>query len=156
MFGCKNDGSDGDMPAMGIPGKNVLNGNCSGDDNTSAPPYLGALAKDYLGYKKSGVKQKSLVDGLKDAFKTVAKRGQRWQLPSQPLLNVAGASDGDVQVDVDFSALKSGNFADVMKINMTRISPFPDFIMEWVTRQIEEIANKLTDFPTLYVILPDF
>jgi hypothetical protein len=39
---------------------------------------------------------------------------------------------------------------------MTRISPFPDFIMEWVTRQIEEIANKLTDFPTLYIILPDF
>jgi hypothetical protein len=38
---------------------------------------------------------------------------------------------------------------------MPRISPFPDFIMEWVTRQIEEIANKLTDFPTLYVILPD-
>jgi hypothetical protein len=39
---------------------------------------------------------------------------------------------------------------------MTRISPFPDFVMEWVTRQIEEIANKLTDFPTLYIILPDF
>jgi hypothetical protein len=28
--------------------------------------------------------------------------------------------------------------------------------MNWVTRQIEEIANKLTDFPTIYVILPDF
>jgi hypothetical protein len=28
--------------------------------------------------------------------------------------------------------------------------------MDWVTRQIEEIANKLTDFPTLFVILPDF
>jgi len=39
---------------------------------------------------------------------------------------------------------------------MKRISPFPDFVMEWVTRQIEEIANKLTDFPTLYIILPDF
>jgi hypothetical protein len=39
---------------------------------------------------------------------------------------------------------------------MDRTSAFPDFIMDWVTRQIEEIANKLTDFPTLFVILPDF
>ena len=28
--------------------------------------------------------------------------------------------------------------------------------MNWVTRQIEEIVNKLTDFPTLFIILPDF
>ncbi len=28
--------------------------------------------------------------------------------------------------------------------------------MEWVTRQLEEIINKLTSLPTLYIILPDF
>jgi hypothetical protein len=28
--------------------------------------------------------------------------------------------------------------------------------MDWVTRQIEEIVTKLTDFPTLFIILPDF
>lgn len=157
MFGCKNDGSDGEMPKMWLPGQTVMNGNCSWDDNTGAtPPYLGSVAKDYMKYKKTGQKPTSLKDALKGAFSKVASRGKRWDLPSQPLLNVAGASDGDLQVDVDFSALKSGNFSDVLKINMTRISPFPDFIMEWVTRQIEEIANKLTDFPTLYVILPDF
>ena len=39
---------------------------------------------------------------------------------------------------------------------MSRISPFPDFLMDWVTRQVEEIVTKLTDFPTLYIILPDF
>jgi hypothetical protein len=27
---------------------------------------------------------------------------------------------------------------------------------DWVERQIEEIVTKLTDFPTLYIILPDF
>jgi hypothetical protein len=53
-------------------------------------------------------------------------------------------------------ALKSFNFQDAVKLKMTRIMPFPDFLMDWVTRQIEEIVNKLTDFPTLYVILPDF
>jgi hypothetical protein len=28
--------------------------------------------------------------------------------------------------------------------------------MDWATRQIEEIVTKLSDFPTLFVILPDF
>ena len=28
--------------------------------------------------------------------------------------------------------------------------------MEWATRQLEEVVNKLTSLPTLYVILPDF
>jgi hypothetical protein len=28
--------------------------------------------------------------------------------------------------------------------------------MDWATRQIEEAVTKLSDFPTLFVILPDF
>lgn len=28
--------------------------------------------------------------------------------------------------------------------------------MEWATRQLEEVVNKLTSLPTLYIILPDF
>lgn len=28
--------------------------------------------------------------------------------------------------------------------------------MDWATRQLEEIVNKLTSLPTLYIILPDF
>jgi len=61
-----------------------------------------------------------------------------------------------LEVNIDFGALADGNFPDVVDISMRRISAFPDFVMEWVTRQVEEIANKLTDFPTLYIILPDF
>jgi hypothetical protein len=57
---------------------------------------------------------------------------------------------------VDTQALKDFRFQDAIKIKMTRIMPFPDFLMDWVTRQIEEIVTKLLDFPTLYVILPDF
>jgi len=43
-----------------------------------------------------------------------------------------------------------------VKIIQKRIPSFPDFLMDWVTRQIEEIVTKLTDFPTLFIILPDF
>lgn len=28
--------------------------------------------------------------------------------------------------------------------------------MDWATRQLEEVVNKLTSLPTLYIILPDF
>ena len=28
--------------------------------------------------------------------------------------------------------------------------------MDWVTRQMEEVVNKLTDLPKIFVILPDF
>ena len=62
----------------------------------------------------------------------------------------------DVSVSLDFSSFDSGNFDDIVKIQMPRISSFPSWLMDWVTRQIEEIANKLTDFPTVFVILPDF
>jgi hypothetical protein len=39
---------------------------------------------------------------------------------------------------------------------MKRISAFPAFLMNWVQRQYEEIITKITDFPTIYLILPDF
>jgi hypothetical protein len=28
--------------------------------------------------------------------------------------------------------------------------------MTWFSEQIEEFINKLTDFPTLFIIIPDF
>ncbi len=51
----------------------------------------------------------------------------------------------------------NGTF-NVSAINFRNSRPgsFPDFIMDWVDRQIEEITTKLTDMPTIYLILPDF
>ena len=72
-------------------------------------------------------------------------------------MNVNGTtSDGELSLEIDWGSLANGNFEDVIKMQMTRISAFPDFVMEWVTRQIEEFVTKLTDFPTLYIILPQF
>ncbi|MDD5769409.1 MAG: hypothetical protein PHE25_00425 [Candidatus Gracilibacteria bacterium] len=160
LFGCKDDGSDGEIynVASSSPGTDIVNGNCNGDNNSTKTPYLGDTVKSYLQYKKTGVKSKSLVDAIKDSFSTVAKGSGGFQISGGPLLNIngGGSGDGSFDMSIDVEALKSGNFQDVIKIKMTRISAFPDFIMEWATRQIEEIANKLTDFPTVFVILPDF
>ncbi len=61
-----------------------------------------------------------------------------------------------LSVDFDAGALSNGSFQDVIKIQNTRVSPFPDFLMDWVTRQLEEVVNKLTNLPKIFVILPDF
>ncbi|MEK7672247.1 MAG: FG-GAP-like repeat-containing protein [Patescibacteria group bacterium] len=37
-----------------------------------------------------------------------------------------------------------------------RIPGFPSTIVNWIDKQTEEIYNKLLDFPTFYLVLPDF
>lgn len=41
------------------------------------------------------------------------------------------------------------------EIKNLRISSFPGFFMQWFEKQVEEIINKITDFPKLFIILPD-
>ncbi len=45
---------------------------------------------------------------------------------------------------------------DATQFKNARIPDFPDFIMDWVHRQIEEIEHSLLDLPDIYLILPDF
>jgi hypothetical protein len=59
-------------------------------------------------------------------------------------------------VSLDGTALKNFDWKNVVKIDLKRVSAFPDFLMDWLTRQVEEIVNKLTTLPNLYIILPDF
>jgi hypothetical protein len=61
-----------------------------------------------------------------------------------------------MDINIDASALKNLDFSNIVKIDYSRVASFPDFIMDWITRQIEEIVNKLTTLPTLYIIFPDF
>ena len=79
---------------------------------------------------------------------------------NEPILNVwIEWSDGgfiDLALSSDISRLEDDRIHDVIQIKNKRVAAFPNFLMDWVTRQIEEIVVKLTDFPTLYVILPSF
>lgn len=62
-----------------------------------------------------------------------------------------------VSVDLSLSnSHDSTDFSDVEKIQEKRIKAFPEFLMDWVVRQIDEIVSKLTDFPTIFIVLPDF
>lgn len=41
-----------------------------------------------------------------------------------------------------------------MKTKNIRVAGFPDFIMDWVARQTDEIGNKLFALPNLIIIPP--
>ncbi|MDD2870584.1 MAG: VCBS repeat-containing protein [Candidatus Gracilibacteria bacterium] len=148
-FGCAGDGSDGDPASTGIPmysadgSYGIINGNCDKLEFNLNPPNK----------EKIGVYLKEAQKGpVEQAFDFLP--GDFSETPITPLFRAGG--DSDIAVSVDVAGMLDGNFEDIVKINMRRISPFPSWLMDWVTRQIEEIANKLTDFPTLFVILPDF
>lgn len=80
------------------------------------------------------------------------------RMSNRPLLSIGGGSaDGGTsfELGIDISNIKNFDVGFITKIKNNRVSAFPDFIMDWVNRQLEEVANKLTSLPTLYIIKPD-
>ena len=61
-----------------------------------------------------------------------------------------------LSVNLDTSALQNNNFEDIIQVENTRIGGFPNFLMGWVDRQLDEITSKLTNLPKITVILPEF
>lgn len=49
---------------------------------------------------------------------------------------------------------KGFSFEDIVNITNKSVSAFPDFLMDWVDRQVEEIVNKFLTLPSLTIILP--
>lgn len=164
-----------DNPAAGLQGQWypqvqnwdfwVINGNCSEADYKKLKKSSGswmtiADIQNYINYKKTGYKNPSLDTNFKELMSRVSqgnlRSGFSWQ--DNALINMNGGGENDMSLDIgiDTSALTSGNLSKAIKIDLKRVWPFPDFLMEWVTRQLEEVVTKLTDFPTLFVILPDF
>ncbi len=146
-FWCAGDWSDWDVWSTWTPNYSedgtfwVINGNCKQEEKVNNPS-TEKIGKYLEQAKKWPVEE--AFDFLPIDFSESPQRSmfRQWN------------SEADVSLDLE--SLFSWDFEDVIKINMKRITPFPSWLMDWVTRQIEEIANKLTDFPTLFVILPDF
>lgn len=171
LIWCSWDWSDWDIRSTWFAQNiwdwfSIFNWNCDSIDNRNKNIWYkryfeNDLVRDYVNYKNTWTKSPSLEDRFKDAFSRIAKPEQNLSIPNRPLVSLneewtPWEGVGELDIDLDLSSFKEWNFSDVIKIQQSRISAFPDFLMEWVTRQIEEIVNKLTDFPTLFVILPDF
>jgi uncharacterized repeat protein (TIGR01451 family) len=165
LFGC--EWGEGDPGVLGYPyiwdGFDVIHGNCDADVNAplATPQELqDAFVQDYLRYLQTGVRPAGLYEQYIEEFDRVSTEGSgNFYLPTQPLINI-GNSDSSAMmatsVDLDLSALAAGNFEDVVQIQNKRVGAFPNFLMDWVERQLDEITSKLTNLPKFFVVLPDF
>lgn len=60
-----------------------------------------------------------------------------------------------IQISLNPDAMKFKNFGKVLDINLKSIKGFPNFIMDWYQRQMDEIMSSLTHLPDLKIYLPD-
>ncbi len=160
LWSCSDDGSDGDAGGAGWLGTftetwNTGDGwngssSCSLVVNPPTDTEKITMVQDINTYLRSG---------NKEVLKSIYNRSQ-WkqffgQLSSRPLLSIGDASNNDGAIDIEISLAKGWNNGKIVKVKNTRIPAFPEFLMDWVNRQVEEIADKLTILPSLYIILPD-
>ena len=149
LIGCKDDGSDGDFQDLGSSDNGTINaGSCKNKDSTATLSESDrALIKSYVSGNSSFAR---------DIIANANGRGT-FQLPRSPLLTMGlGGGAGGYEININASDIKNFDIGKIEKIKNERVSAFPDFIMDWVNRQLEEVANKLTSLPTLYIIKPDF
>ncbi|MCP4523251.1 MAG: hypothetical protein GY828_03460, partial [Candidatus Gracilibacteria bacterium] len=154
--GNSQTNSQGDQ--VSFQGFSILNANCSPGKGTNAT-LTPELVQEYLNYKNTGIESATFKDVFKHSLGSTggARKGSQNPNMNEPLIEFNGQSmDDEISANIDFSTGKEGDYTDVIKVENRRISPFPDFLMEWVTKQIEEIVTKLTDFPTVFIILPNF
>lgn len=58
------------------------------------------------------------------------------------------------QISIDIDSSKPLEIGNIVKVNNKRIAGFPEYIMDWVGRQTEEMTNKLFTLPNLIIYTP--
>ncbi len=148
---CKNDGSSSDGSVRGISGlgstTEAWNGeSCSLQTNTLSKPQDKALTQTIVEYLKNPDTKR--VNAI---YNTLANRGPR-SIEGGPAVSIGGGGGTEASIEID--AKNVFNPGKILKIKNKRIPGFPDFIMDWVSRQGDEITNKLLSLPNLVVIPP--
>lgn len=154
---CNNDGSDWDPSSLWIPDYwtwtkkfGIINWNCPIVEVETPSSSLNLdYVRDYyehITWKKSWLNLWSSNWAVEDHS---TWRGE----PSFVFDTNYWWTEVSVKWDNENKTL---DFSDIEKISQKRIYAFPSYLMGWVTRQVEEIANKLTKFPSFFLILPSF
>ena len=154
---CKGDGSAEDGDVRAISGLGTISKTWNGAScnlEASAKTQLRSeeknLEKEILEYMKSPSTRQSENAGI------TAKISRRnvSSLNGGPLLSVGNGSGGDSSVEISLTGGdKIADIKKVVNVKNKRISAFPDFIMDWLTRQTEELTTSLFTPPNLTIIL---
>jgi len=162
LFGC--EWGEWDPSGLGYPvvwDFWVIHANCDGwvGQELVSPRELSEdFITDYFEYLESGEMPAGLYESYLESFAEVESYGGAgYTMQSGPLINIGWWEwMMSTSVDLDISALTNWDFEDVVDINNKRIGWFPNFLMDWVERQLDEVTSKLTNLPKIFVILPDF
>lgn len=67
----------------------------------------------------------------------------------------SGSGTGMLQISLDSTKLNLRDFGKVLDINLRSIKAFPNFIMDWYHRQMDEIMASIGHLPDIKIFLPD-
>jgi hypothetical protein len=70
------------------------------------------------------------------------------------VVTIGDASAPGTVIDIGLDTSKPLTSHNIIKANNRRISGFPEFIMDWVSRQTNEFTNKFLTLPNLVIIPP--
>ena len=148
---CKNDGSRSDGDVRGISGLGsttaAWNGeSCSLTTKTLTKQEDTAFTESIIDYLKNPDTRR-----LNALYNTLSTRGPR-NIQGGPAITIGAGGGTEVSIEID--AKNVFNPGKIIKIKNKRIPGFPDFLMDWVSRQSDEITNKLFSLPNLVIIPP--
>lgn len=152
---CKWDGSKYDGDVTGFSGlwttRDTWNANsCQVSISTKNTQRTEdrEIQQSVIGYLKNPntTKRKSLYEQINNR---TARTATLW-----PALRIGGNASSGTEVGIEIDSSKPFNLGNIVKVKNGRVPAFPDFLMNWVTRQTEEIVNALFTAPSLVVIWP--
>ena len=152
---CKDDGSssDGDVRAIsglgGVGGPTWNSSSCQPQAATITEAENQSLTRDIVTYLKNPDTTK-----LKTLYTGISKRGPN-PASTGPLLSIGSPMSGasEISIEID-SNTRISDIGSVIKVKNKRVSAFPDFIMDWLSRQTEEITTSLFTPPNLTIVPP--
>lgn len=101
------------------------------------------------------VDERKTLNPIKDIYAKLAARGPRLSDATHGLLKMGGsAGSNGIGMGIDVGSARTFQSRQITKVKNTRIAGFPEFIMEWVRRQTDEITNKFLTPPNLVIIPP--
>lgn len=124
----------------------IFDWSCKKDSSETDVPVLpNDVVEAHLNWESELTEEmKNLFGGqTHTVWGTLFKSWKLWNMWWEPTKVLSWSSDGTFK------------YQEPEIIKNIRIDGFPNFLMPWLTAQIEEAVTKLFDFPRLIVVLPD-
>jgi hypothetical protein len=152
---CKWDGSWADGDVSGISGlgstteawsasscKMKAATSLSSTENTK-------MTEDIIAYLKNPETTR-----LNAIYSSISKRGWRGIDLGWPVARIGDGVTSGTTIDIGLDTSKPLSADNIVKVNNRRISWFPEFIMDWVSRQTDELTTKFLTLPNIVIIPP--